>query len=866
MITVFMRKNTLILLLVLIALRISAQEPSGILDRIAEALPAAIIAAPPERVYVSTDKDIYSPGEVIWFKAWVDSRAGLSPESLSQALNVALYDASGQVVAGDRFRIVNGTVEGDLKLPSIMTLGSHFLAAYTQVMSGPEEAFIKPVCVYHPYDSEAVVRLADPGKIYAAGENAAVELEVTGTTGNPADRYAFLYKVTQGERTLAEGKSRSSKGKAAISFPAPQKPANEPVRLVLYHPRNLWVSHHILKTSADELNLIFYPEGGAILPGVVSKTGFYVTSPGGIPVEVEADVTDTSGKVITKTKTFSPGFGLFPLRMEAGQGFRVVVTSEYGQGQSFNLPLPGSKDFTLNISRNPEGLLYADIYGPAGENKRLAIALTGDFSLEWAAFVDVNTSGRIFIPAGELTPGVKMISLFDDTGLLLAQRLVMVSEDRKFSIQVTPEITDGRMRVTMQSTGMSGAPAPASVSVSIAGKASLNASGPGLQIYRHFVSELVHPSTLSAEMTEGPARATMAMDYILLANRLKSFSWDRILKPEDTGDVVPAALRGVRGRIVNKRGEAAGGIQVSLFNSRSVTTEYATTNASGDFFFPVPDPVTPGDYSIAVADARGSDAYFVEMEPNLPDKIASRIRDHHAGIASCLNLPASPDYLANNPGLITRAPVVRPASIPPAKRSQSDSYLHLLQSGTHLLEVIKMIKPFTIINGQIVFPGTQNSFLAQTGALIILDKQQLGTNIEVLNSINPNDVESINISLDPASIQQYTGLNNVGIIEITTKRGGPPVSPERPPMPASEAYMDGFRVPRSFLTTESLRLKSGKDLRTTLYWNPALELGPDGKATFSVPLSEIKSDFVITVEGVDREGVAFTSATVVRIN
>lgn len=859
-------KKTLILLLVLITSRIMAQEPSGILDRIAQALPAAIIAAPPERVYIVTDKDQYSPGEVIWFRAWVESRAGLGSEAITQSLNVALYDASGQIVTGGRFRVINGSVEGDLKLPGVLMLGDYFLAACTQSMSGPEEAFIKPVCIFHPYDQEAIVRLAGPGRIYTAGKNAAVELDVTGMTGKPASRHTLQYQVMLGDRVLAEGKSRASGGKANVSFPVPQQTLNEPVRLVLSQPRNLWVSHHLLRTSADKLNLIFYPEGGTILPGVLSKTGFYVTSPGGIPVDIEADITDASGQVIARTKTFAPGFGLFPLKLERGQAGRLVVTSEYGKGQSFELPLPDPEGFTLHVNRNPDGLLHADVFGPPGVNTRLAITLTGEFSLEWAASIDINTSGRIPIPAAELTPGVKMVTLFDDSGLVQATRLVMIPETRKFSIQVTPEISDGRLKVTLQSAGGPDAMLPATVSVSIADKARMNDAGVGIQAYRHFVSGLVHPPTLTADLLEGPAPATMAIDFMLLANRLKSFSWDDILKSDGSDRSAAATVQGVRGRVVNRKGEAAGGLQVSLFNPRSVTTEYTTTSPTGEFFFPVHEPVTPGDYSVTVAGEKGKDTYFVEMEPTQSDKISSRIRDHYAGTVSCLCLPVLSGYLGDNPGLITRAPAVRPQSVTPPKRNQSDSYLNLLQSGTNLLEVIKMIKPFSLINGQIVFPGTQNSFNAQTGALIILDRQQLGTNVEVLNAINPNDVESINISLDPASIQQYTGLNNVGIIEIVTKRGGPPVSPEIPSIPAAEAYRDGFRVPRSFLTTESLRLKSGKDLRTTLYWNPALQLGPEGKATFTVPLSEIKSDFYITVEGISREGVAGGGSAVVRVN
>ena len=95
-------------------------------------------------------------------------------------------------------------------------------------------------------------------------------------------------------------------------------------------------------------------------------------------------------------------------------------------------------------------------------------------------------------------------------------------------------------------------------------------------------------------------------------------------------------------------------------------------------------------------------------------------------------------------------------------------YKKQLANGMSVLEVIKTIKPFTMSGGKILFQGV-NSFINQQGALIIIDGQQAGDNAAVLSSIAPTEVESINISTNPSDIQKHTGLNVVGIIEITIK-------------------------------------------------------------------------------------------------
>ena len=145
--------------------------------------------------------------------------------------------------------------------------------------------------------------------------------------------------------------------------------------------------------------------------------------------------------------------------------------------------------------------------------------------------------------------------------------------------------------------------------------------------------------------------------------------------------------------------------------------------------------------------------------------------------------------------------------------------------------------------------------MAQSGALIVIDGQKMGTQIDVLQSLNPHDIEKISISLDPMDIQKYTGLNNVGVIEIETKRGEqvadiPGITP-----PKAILVQEGYRIPRDFLSGEALRGQQGRDLRTTLYWNPSIRTGPAGTFSFTIPTSEIVSDFVISAEGTGPDGL-----------
>ncbi len=149
---------------------------------------------------------------------------------------------------------------------------------------------------------------------------------------------------------------------------------------------------------------------------------------------------------------------------------------------------------------------------------------------------------------------------------------------------------------------------------------------------------------------------------------------------------------------------------------------------------------------------------------------------------------------------------------------------------------------------KIIFPGGRNSLNAQGGALIVIDGQQMGEDCSVLNNINPHDVDEIKVSTSPMDIQRYTGLNSVGLIEITTKKWISP-EPEQTEEDEDTVLYDGdYRIPRGFPVPDK------KELRTTSYWNGRLIVDKSGKTSLEIPGANVISYFVINVEGVDSNG------------
>jgi hypothetical protein len=208
------------------------------------------------------------------------------------------------------------------------------------------------------------------------------------------------------------------------------------------------------------------------------------------------------------------------------------------------------------------------------------------------------------------------------------------------------------------------------------------------------------------------------------------------------------------------------------------------------------------------------------------------------------NVISDMNYLKNNPSLFIEQPDIQRSTT-----SKSDAQQRLLENATSLMDVIKTIKPFKLESNQILFYGSENSLMSQSGALIILDGQKMGTDVSIIQGISPREIDHINISTNPVDIQRYTGLNSVGIIEIFQKKSvSKSLSVEMKP---EENQYDGiYRIANDFHSTASQANNTG----TSVEWLPLQRTNDQGIYEFSVTAGKVISDFEIDVQGVSGNG------------
>lgn len=115
-------------------------------EQAAKALDSFAFMNPQEKVFVHCDRDVFTPGETIWFKAYITLDGRLT--TLSKIVYVELVNSKGQLVAKRMLQAQDGTAAGEINLKDSLGGGTYVMNAYTLwMLNFPQFIFKKHIAV-----------------------------------------------------------------------------------------------------------------------------------------------------------------------------------------------------------------------------------------------------------------------------------------------------------------------------------------------------------------------------------------------------------------------------------------------------------------------------------------------------------------------------------------------------------------------------------------------------------------------------------------------------------------------------------------------------------------------------------------------
>ena len=375
----------LILSFLLLSLTVVGSYAGGI-EEIRQALEQSSVSQIQEKVFVHTDNQCYFVGDTLWYKAYVVRADNLQPTDMSRILYVELLSPDGLLV--ERQNIIvspQGYTCGQFTLRDSLYSGYYELRAYTRWMLNFNVR-------HHRYRRD--------------------------------ETWSFYNKQ------MAADYFRVWDGLYSRVFPVYSKPeeaGDYDVRSMYQRPKT-----RIPKQKKEDLIVSFYPEGGHLIQGVENRVAFEAVNQHGEAADIKGTVT-ADGMSPIDVKTEYMGRGSFVVTPSDNR-LKAHFTFQ-GKEYKFNLPKAEKRGIAIQFDGNQlmirSSQLSPDIeYG-------LSVLCRG--KLKYFSHLSPLTS-HFSLPLDSLSTGVNNLTIFDEFGQILADRLFFVNHHENDDNIVTAEI------------------------------------------------------------------------------------------------------------------------------------------------------------------------------------------------------------------------------------------------------------------------------------------------------------------------------------------------------------------------------------------------------------------------------------------
>lgn len=154
-----------------------------------------------EKLYVHTDKNIYLPGEILWFKVFCVDGNDHKPLNLSKVVYIDILDNNQNPVTQTKVEIKNGIGDGSIYMPVTISNGNYKFRAYTNWMKNfkPDFYFEKMITLINP------LKIPEPIKAVTTDYNIQFFPEGGNLINGVANKIGFKAIGANGRGTQVKG-------------------------------------------------------------------------------------------------------------------------------------------------------------------------------------------------------------------------------------------------------------------------------------------------------------------------------------------------------------------------------------------------------------------------------------------------------------------------------------------------------------------------------------------------------------------------------------------------------------------------------------------------------------------------------------
>ena len=855
-------KHFLSLSLMLLCRAILSAQPFPV-DTLFSRMERQALLYPMEKVHLHTDRGTYVAGETVWIKAYVVDGITHLPSRRSRYVYVALQNPFGEVVSRVCLRPdSSGSIHGNLVLPDDLAKGDYTLTAYTRYMQNQDEDYFFRKRIHVSSVMNNAIRL----ETKVRGSHLDI-LFRNPVTGEVKDVRHCVTRVSSGEINVQRKDSGYS-----VKF----HDSGDKVLLVQAGNYQEFVS---LDTKPD-FDVSFLPEGGHLVSGTMNRVAFKSLNSQGQGESVRGTVRDDRDSVLLRFESLHRGMGTFPFIPSSGKEYRVICENSSGRIKEFTLP-SSTSGYGLQVNE-ARGKYFAKVLrspDASGLSPAYLLVHQQGWPVEVHRYVpdtDVYT-----FDSGKLSSGTASFLLVSSTGQVLNERMVFVHPALPAVARLVPDRTDyGRREkvvLTLDVTCASGHSWTGDASLSVVDNHDLVPDS-----LSSILSTLLLESDLRGSI-ECPAWyfrggndsfRRQALDVLMMTQGWRRYRLeDAFSGIYSSPSLLPESGMSLEGKVSRRVSrKPVPNSRIQLMIPTLGITEEGVTGPDGRFRFDnfeYPDSTV---YWVNAYSDKGKDNVVLDLDSVVPPALTTSFLPYlNSRVETYQGLSK---YLSKSDVRMTRENGIRhifldEVIITASKNRPKTEYETVIgakavkeavigRSGVN--DFITFLKQHFPSMNSIEKDGSIIITYRGCHVTVILDgsycrSYDLGSQ-DFLRTFLMQDVSQIDFVRPPYS-GFYDPLSPGGILAITTKTGEGYKGAEWHPTNLKRIMPLGFQppvefyVPRYELTAD--KEKQDPDLRTTIHWQPRLEV-KDGKATIEFYTADGPVDYSVVIEGVGEDG------------
>ena len=869
-----MKRIVLILSVILHSLSMQGQllHPDEIFYRTSQ----QSILCPSEKVYLHTDRSTYISGDTIWMRAHVVDGIAHVPMKQSAYVYVALQNPFLETVSHVRLKAdKDGIIYGYISLPEDLPKGQYSLCAYTRYMQNfdSEYFFKKQISVNSLMNTDVRLDVNQRGRVL----NFRI---VNPATETMTDVRNCAVRTVSGELFV----SRQDSGYSVRVFEKKDK-------VVLVQAGNY---REFVDVGDDsDYDVSFLPEGGNLVSGSFNRIAFKCLNSQGQGEDIIGTLRDENDSVIISFKSLYRGMGVISFIPQKGKRYTAVCENVNGVQKSFNLPLANDK-YTMQVNQI-KGKVYVKVLFSADsdhEEKLLVVAHQRGWPVKVGDW-QKKTPGLV-CNVEDFIEGVASFLLVNESGQIVSERMVFIQNARALTGQVRSSVySPGKREKVILNLNVSDKWWNGDCSVSVTDNHDVQPDS-----CTNLLSSLLLSSDLRGHI-ECPSwyfkrdgndsimiLRRQALDALMMTQGWRKYdlskAWARVYKEKE----VPAEhSQKISGKVIRALAQTPiRRAKVQMMIPVVGGYEETKTKDDGTFCFEDFDAPDSTVYWISAYTEKGKDNVVLELDtvshPVLAEKIpAIRNRNGFTGKGVSFDFISKSNLkVIQNQGirhlfmdeLIVTAPKIEfETEYEKLQENKTTKEEEIAKSGapdmlTLLYQKIpsfRMASRYDEEEEEYIY----DIMIRNTPVLVMLDDVMLnplmgGTDnmyaMEAINSLRPEQIAQIDVIKGAQAVGFHSKATG-GVIAITTKRGHEKYNASWSPTNLKHIMPLGFQLPVEFYSTRYElsvdKEKTEPDLRTTIHWQPRLEV-KNGKAEIEFYTAEGPVDYSVVIEGVGEDG------------